>query len=168
MENNKGYWKYVNALLYLMLVILLVMHNLFSFNKSVGDSMEPTFYSGNQSVYQTYITDVKRDDIISISTKGIGNNINWNNYRFIAKRVIGIPGDIVVIYKNNLYINDVLQKEEYIKEPMKGNRNEITILGDNEFYVMGDNRNVSIDSRDFGPITSNDIFSLHIKTIKNK
>jgi len=65
-----------------------------------------------------------------------------------VKRVIGLPGDIVVIKDGKVYVNDVLLDEPYIKEPMTVNGQVLTYSVPKGYYfMMGDNRNNSADSR---------------------
>lgn len=67
--------------------------------------------------------------------------------KLLIKRVIGVQGDRIVISNNHLYINGKFMQEDYIKEPMTETSDmEIEILGD-KVFVMGDNRNHSLDSR---------------------
>ena len=93
-------------------------------------------------------------------------------YRMLIKRIIAVEGDAVKIENGELYIKFagtdeyVLQEEDYIYEPMfRNNRidgkygvndGEWTV-GDGEYFVLGDNRNVSIDSEDYGPINGEQI-----------
>lgn len=70
------------------------------------------------------------------------------------KRVIGVPGDHIVIENGNVYINGELQKEEYLQPGVittngRGNCLDVTVP-DNSVFVMGDNRSQSTDSRCFG------------------
>lgn len=65
--------------------------------------------------------------------------------RFV-KRVIGIPGDTVEIRNGVVYLNDVPLDEPYIKEPPRDNMPKITVR-EGHVFVMGDNRNNSLDSR---------------------
>lgn len=70
------------------------------------------------------------------------------------KRVIGLPGDTVEIRNTLVYVNGEQLEEPYINEPCRETRcrdNE-WVLGPDEFFVMGDNRNHSSDSRAFGPV----------------
>lgn len=71
------------------------------------------------------------------------------------KRIIGIPGDTVKIAESNVYINGVKLDENYIMGTTEGDK-DVT-LGENEYYVLGDNRMASSDSRVFGAIKRNTI-----------
>lgn len=69
------------------------------------------------------------------------------------RRVIGLPGDKIEIRNGDVYRNDELLKEDYIKGKTEGSVEPI-IIGKDEVYVLGDNREHSIDSRDprVGPL----------------
>lgn len=72
----------------------------------------------------------------------------------IIKRIIGLPGEKVEYKDNKLYINDELVEENY----NHGYTSDFNYaLKDNEYYVLGDNREVSKDSRYFGPFNRKDI-----------
>lgn len=74
------------------------------------------------------------------------------------KRIIGIPGDTVKIGDGNVYINSVKLDENYIMGTTEGDKT--LALGESEYFVLGDNRTASSDSRVFGPIKK--------KTIRGK
>ncbi len=70
-----------------------------------------------------------------------------------VKRVIGLPGDTVRITDAKVYINDVEINEPYLNEPMEPEDEQIFVVPEESYFMLGDNRNVSIDSRRWEYIT---------------
>ena len=70
-------------------------------------------------------------------------------YEFYVKRIIGLPGETVQIVGDEIYINGELLEENYGKDPItdEGRATEPIVLGEDEYFVLGDNREVSVDSR---------------------
>ena len=122
----------------------------------IGTSMEPTYHNGNILVMDKalYRFDCPaRGDVVMV-----GPIPGFVVDSLILKRVVGVPGDTVKIIDNKLYINGALQKEDYIKEPMYANFDLECVLSEDEFFLLGDNRNISLDSRVFGPVSIDDIW----------
>ena len=78
---------------------------------------------------------------------------------YYVKRVIGLPGETVQIIGPDIYINGEKLEEHYGKDPItdEGCAEDPIQLAEDEFFVLGDNREVSSDSRDFGPVSKKDI-----------
>ena len=123
-----------------------------------GSSMEPTLQDRDSLIVDKVsyrFGDPKRYDIVIFPYQ-------YGTKQYFIKRVIALPGETVRIdYDGNIYIDDAKLDEQYgaevIQDPGRA-ATEIT-LGEDEYFVMGDNRNHSMDSRDIsvGNIHKNDI-----------
>jgi signal peptidase I len=100
------------------------------------------------------ISDPKRFDIIVFPYQ-------YEEDTYYIKRIIGMPGETVQIIDGNILINGEVLHESYGRETIQspGRASEPITLGDDEYFVMGDNRNASADSRepDVGNIKRSDI-----------
>lgn len=123
-----------------------------------GSSMENTLHDHDSLIVDkiTYrFRDPKRFEIIVFPYK-------YKEDTYYIKRIIGLPGETVQIdYEGSIYINGEILAEGYGREIINnpGNAAEPIVLGEDEYFVMGDNRNNSQDSRfdDVGPIAREDI-----------
>lgn len=122
-----------------------------------GRSMQPNFQDGQRLIISrvNYIFDQPhRGDIV------VFNKPNHPEEESpLIKRVIGLPGETVAIRDTRLYINGIELEEPYINEPCTKFSCEDGewVLGPDEYFVMGDNRNHSNDSRKFGPVPKENI-----------
>lgn len=115
-----------------------------------GPSMQPNFHDGNFLVVSRVnylLGEPERGDI------AVFHFPNGPEKDYI-KRVIGLPGEKVEILDTVVYVDGQMLHEPYINEPCRPEfcRDAIWELGPEEYFMMGDNRNHSSDSRSFGPV----------------
>ncbi len=123
-----------------------------------GASMEPTFEDREYLLIDEIsyrFTEVERGDVVVF-------RYPRDKTEFFIKRVIGVPGDTVrvadgkVTVTNDAHMSGVVLEEEYVSQPVTTGSEHVTLNPD-EYFVLGDNRSASLDSRSFGPIKSEHI-----------
>lgn len=122
-----------------------------------GSSMLDTLHDGESMLVEKVsyrIKDPSRFDIIVFYPYG-----REDKEDYYVKRVIGLPGETIQIKGKDIYINGEILEENYGKDPIsdEGIAIEPITLADDEFFVLGDNREISEDSRIFGPVKKSDI-----------
>ena len=127
-----------------------------------GESMEPTLTDGDSVIIQRlsyYFVDPKRYDVVVFPVSYDDGTAKKTYY---IKRVIGLPGETVQIIDGSVYINnEKLDDDVYGAAAINeaGIAENPLVLGENQYFVMGDNRNMSTDSRNsyVGLVNKNDI-----------
>ncbi len=148
---NKVMKEMISTLLYLLGVLCLTWLVITFVGQRTmvdGASMEPTLYNGDNLIVDKisyHFRDPKRFDIIVFPPR-------YDEDVFYIKRIIGLPGETVQIDEaGNIYIDGEILEENYGKEIIMadhvGIAAEPVVLGKDEYFVMGDNRNNSTDSR---------------------
>jgi signal peptidase I len=152
-EFIKDMFKY----LVVIAIIILVRIYVLTTAEVIGTSMEPNYNDGNIMMVEQVSSrfgEYKRFNVVVIK---------YSNPRYLIKRVIGLPGETIKYIDNKLYING-----ELIDEPFNtiGDTEDLEyIVPENSYYVLGDNRGDSKDSRYFGSITQKDIIGKPLITI---
>jgi len=133
----------------LSLVIFLLIRQVVQNYRIENHSMEPNFYEGqfvlvNKVAY--WLGEPTRGDVV------VFHNPRNTNEDYI-KRIVGVPGDTVEVRDQTVFINGQPLPEDFPHNPMPpGEYIGPIVVGDNQLFVMGDNRPNSSDSRVFGPI----------------
>jgi signal peptidase I len=123
-----------------------------------GVSMENTLHEGTRNLYISKdFKDIKRQDIVIFKMYYNGEEIE------VVKRVIGLPGETILIKGDKVYINGNLLEEPYALYDHLGDDNLEVQIKENEYFVMGDNRYESGDSREYGAILKENILYILIK-----
>jgi len=141
----------VDTVLLMLLIFIVVRVAVHTF-RIEGISMEPNLHDGqylivNKLVY--YLHPPQRGDIVVF-------HYPRNPRRDFIKRVIGLPGEKVEIRGEHIFINDKELEEPYAVH--KGNYAwGPQVMGPDEYFVLGDNRNSSSDSHNWGPVPRGDI-----------
>jgi len=160
---DKGVKKVIGEYFQIIFIFLIVFAIVYFFvgqlYEVVGNSMLPTFTDKEQLIAEKIsvnINNIERGDII------IFKNMNENG-RLLIKRIIGLPGDNLKIQDGDVFINENLLTEDYLSDDTVTNGKRILEEGpeykipQDSYVVMGDNREESNDSREWGYVKKENI-----------
>lgn len=186
-KKKKSFWRelgeWIASLLAAIVIVLFLQNFVFTLIRVDGRSMDTTLADGERlfvTVADVKFGDVERDDVVICHYPNRGNT-------FFVKRVVAVPGDIVcrlngvthVLYEttdedgNPIFVDQPLDAEYVNIFYNPANDYEPYILGEDEYFVVGDNRGNSHDSRDWndgdpskdvGPI-SKDMITGHVRYV---
>ncbi len=137
--------KFIKELLpYIIIVVVVILIRTFIITpvRVSGDSMEKTLSNGYIMLLNK-VSSVEREDIVVINKKFAGDDV-------IIKRIIGLPGETIKCEDDVIYINGKKFKDSHAYG-ITTDFEEVTLKED-EYFVLGDNRVVSNDSRYLGPV----------------
>ena len=145
MKVKKILWELIP---YIAIVILIIIVRIFIITpvRVDGSSMYNTLEDGDILLLYK-MAKIDRYDIVVLDEE-------YDN-EIIIKRIIGFPGETVEIKRGKIYINDEEIADDYALGDT-GDYEKIT-LADDEYFILGDNRLISKDSRYFGPVKESDL-----------
>jgi signal peptidase I len=134
---------------YLVIILVVIVIRTFIVTPIIvkGESMVPTLDGGELMLLKKYDTSYERFDIVVVNKNVEGDNL--------IKRIIGLPNETIKYKDDHLYINDEIVEDIYANGET-GNFKEVK-LGNDEYFLMGDNRSISLDSRIIGVIKKDEI-----------
>lgn len=147
-QQKKEIFEWIQTICIALIVAFVVRQFLFQPYKVQMGSMLPTLKENNLIIVNKLLYRLNkpnRGDIVVFVPPGGDKQV------YYVKRIIGLPGDTIEVKEGSVYINQEKLAEPYLQIETPGKTTSQT-LKQNEFFVMGDHRNNSLDSRDFGPI----------------
>jgi len=150
---GKAIYSLIETILVALVLAIVLYLFIMTPHEVVGSSMHPTYKNGeflmaNKITYR--VSEPKRGDVIIFK---------YSDTADFIKRIIGVPGDEVMIKDGKIYVNgELLNESAYLDPSVITNggsylhEGQTIKLNEDEYFVCGDNRSNSSDSRDFGPI----------------
>lgn len=149
------FWEFIEAIVFALAIFLVVYLFLFQPNQVKGHSMDPTFHDGEYILTDKISFRMglpKRGDVVVFKSPK-NADIDY------IKRIIGLPAERVKISGGRVFVNgSILSESEYLDpsiytgpESFLAENREI-VVPQGQYFVMGDNRPHSSDSRDFGTV----------------
>ncbi len=156
-ENKKELVKLLCYIIIVLIIIFVINKFFFSIVRVNGESMAPALQDKDIIIVDKTFKakELERFDIVAFKYV-------YDNKDIYLKRIIGMPGETIEIIDNKIYIDGEALTEFYGAFSNSSNNPDIagyftdyplTTLGTDEYFVIGDNRYVSDDSRNFGPVT---------------
>ena len=146
-KKDKWWVKFIKELIpYVVILIVVVLIRTYLFTPIMvsGPSMKPTL-EGGEIMILNKIYEIERFDVVVVDIKT----------EEIIKRVIAMPGETISCENGKIYVNGKKQEEEY-SMGVTGDFEKVT-LADDEYFVLGDNREDSLDSEELGPMKKSQI-----------
>lgn len=146
-----GVYEWLDVVVASIIAVVIIFTFIFRIVSIDGSSMAQTLFDGQRVIITDLFYEPQRGDIVVISRNTENTYQVENNSEPIIKRIIALEGDTVDIDFDNgiVYVNGEALKEDYIKEPTtrKGDVKFPLVVKENCIFVLGDNRNESLDSR---------------------
>lgn len=121
-----------------------------------GNAMKPALNNGDKVFLNTKVGELKRGDIV-------GFYYPLEPSKFYIKRIVGLPNETIEIRDGEIYIDGKKLQEPYISQELNQTKLNFSLvkIEDNKYYVLGDNRDFSSDSRYWGTVSKDLIFGTY-------
>lgn len=148
------FWDLLKVVCVSLAIIIPVRYFLIQPFYVKGASMEPSFYDHEYLIINEIdyrLSDPARGDIIVFKYPK-------DPSQYFIKRIVGLPSETIEIANNQIYVYEskdkkaILDESQYLPATAKTVSSKTWTLGPDEYYVLGDNRDYSLDSRSFGPV----------------
>lgn len=139
--------RYIKIFAVTIVSIIFITHFIIDLSVVDGSSMNPTIKDG-EVIAVLKVGSVQRGDIVTLSLE---------DENHLIKRIVAVPGDHLKIENGELYINGVISNDFSSPSHYKKWNGLEVRLNEDEYYVMGDNRDYSLDSRAYGVMNIDDI-----------
>lgn len=148
-----GILNFIETVILILLVIVPLRTFFFEPFFVMGSSMEPYYHSLDYLIIDKFtfkLRDPKRGEVIVFHPP-------FDSRVYYIKRIVGLPGELIEIKDGKIYVNGREFQEKYFSEPVYTPGDVRVLLGEDEYFVLGDNREHSFDSRKWGPLPKNRI-----------
>lgn len=157
-KKGGGFWEFIKVVVISLAIVLPIRAYVAQPFIVEGDSMEPNFKDGQYMIIDELSYNFKspeRGEVIVFRAPAQPSI-------FLIKRIIGLPGEEIKIEGGKIIITEtnserIVLSEEYIPNGIETVPDSSIKLKDNEYFVLGDNRNRSSDSRSWGPLPEDNI-----------
>jgi len=146
-------WEVLKIVIIALIIVVPIRYFLFQPFFVRGQSMQPSFQDGDYLIIDELsyrFSEIKRGDVVVFKYP------NNPSHRYI-KRIIGLPGESVEVKSGSVMVysedgKQVLDEKEYLSSDTKTPGQTRVFLDENEYFVLGDNRGLSSDSRSWGAL----------------
>ena len=159
-----AFFDFIETIVIALSIFLVVYLFFMQPHQVYGQSMVPNFLDGEYVLTDKVaykMRDPERGEVVVFQAPEAANCYKGTGCDFI-KRILALPGETIEVKNNGIYIDGVKLAEAYIPTnyqtlPGEFTKNRSITLGENEYFVVGDNRPYSSDSRVWGPISKENI-----------
>jgi len=148
------FWEIIKIVGLALVIVIPIRYYIFQPFIVQGQSMEPTFETGNYLIVDEIsyrFREPQRGEVIVFKYP-------QNSSQRYIKRIIGLPGETIEVKNNKVFVNNkLLDEKNYFSQTGDTPGNILITLKENEYFVLGDNRLASYDSRRWGPLPRQNI-----------